>query len=227
MPTLSYRRLRDDRSGAVAVEYALLGAFVALGIVSALVSTKVKLNDLLGLINIRFAVVQQQMANDTRIPVSTVYGSYRSNNIDFTTVSVSYSDGSRVVTTTPVQQGLTFLQSVQNYNRSGVLTEAHYDYQGGVWGNDIYTYRADGSFDITNTTSSGDTFVYNARNYDQDGYEIYARHMLSASRPLYLDAIQVTDKSNPSNPILVGEIIRNADGSISSSGKIDASKYLP
>lgn len=230
MPTRSVasRTLRRSERGAVSIEYALLGAVVALGIVAALVQTKGKLNDLLGLVSIRFGVVQQDIARDTRTAVSTVQGGYRSNNIDYKTTTVTYSDGTRDVLTVPAIAGTgSFVQNLQRYNAGGQLNDVRYDYPNGVWGNDVYTFRSDGSMDIVNTTSGGQTYVYNARTYTQDGYSIYARHMLSASSPLYIDAIQVIDTSNPSNPIVVGEAVRNANGTVNVSGNVNAGKYLP
>ena len=222
------RRLRRSEGGAVSIEYALLGAVVALGIVAALVQTKVKLNDLLGLINIRFGVVQQDISRDTRTAVSTVQGSYRSNNIDYKTTTVTYSDGTKDVLTVPAITGSgNFIQNLQRYSATGQLNDVRYDYANGVWGNDVYTFRPDGSFDIVNTTSGGQQYIYNGRSYTQDGYTIYARHMLSASSPLYLDAIQVIDNSDPGNPVVVGEAVRNANGTVNVSGTVNAGKYLP
>lgn len=227
-PFILRRVLRRSDRGAVSIEYALLGAVVALGIVASLIQTKGKLNDLLGLITIRFGVVQQDMSRDTRTAVSTVQGSYRSNNVDYKTTTVTFSDGTRDVLTVPAMAGTgNFLQRLSQYDATGKIAHDRFDYPNGVWGDDVYTARADGSNDITNTTSSGQTYVYNARTYTQDGYTIYARHMLSASTPLYQDVVQVTDTSNPSNPILVGEATRAPNGTVTYTGSVDGRKYLP
>jgi Flp pilus assembly pilin Flp len=222
------RRLRAANGGAAAIEYALLGAVVALGIVAALLSTKTNLNDLLSLINIRFGKVHTEMANGTRKVVSVTNGTSMLNNATLGTVTTVYDDGSKdVVFNNSDYTKVNFQTRTYSYGADGKIQNALFNYPGGGFDNDVYNHRQDGSFDITNTNGQGDTFIYNAKTTIVDGYSVYTKHMIQESRPLYQDSVTVSDISNPNNPVAVGYATRNPDGTISLSGTVDATKYLP
>jgi Flp pilus assembly pilin Flp len=218
--------MRSDR-GAAAIEYGLLGAVIALGIVAALISTRGKLNDLLSLINVRFGTVQAQMSRDTRKVVSVVNGTAMLNNATLTTVTTTYDDGtSDVVFTNTDLTKNNFNTKAVSYGADGKVANILYNYPGGNFDNDVYNYMPDGTTVITNTNGQGDTFVYSAKTTVVDGYSVYSKHMIQESRPLYQDQVQVSDISNPSNPVAIAAATRNPDGSIVNTGSIDASKYL-
>ncbi len=222
------RCLARSQSGAAAVEYALLAAVVALGIVGSLIATKRNLNDLLSLINIRFAKVQTDMATGTRKVVSVTTGSTMLNNANLGTTTTVYNDGSKdVVYSNSDYTKNNFQTKIVQLAPDGKFSTVIYQYPNGGFDNDVYSYRPDGSTDITNTNSSGDTFIYNARTDIIDGYSVYSKHMIQESRPLYQDAVAVSDISNPNNPVQIASATRGPDGTVSRSGSIDASIYLP
>lgn len=221
------RVIRSER-GAAAIEYGLLAAVIALGIVAALLSTKGKLNDLLSLINVRFGNVQAQMSHDTRKVVSVVNGTAMLNNATLTTTTTTYDDGSSdVVFTNSDLTKNNFTTKAVSYGVGGKIANILYNYPGGNFDNDVYNYMPDGTTVITNTNGLGDTFVYSAKTAMVDGYSVYSKHMIQESRPLYQDSVAVSDVSNPANPVQIGVATRNPDGSITKSGTFDATKYLP
>lgn len=218
---------RDERGG-VSVEYALLGAFLGLGLLAVLTSTKGSLRDSLALTGTKISGVSVEMSKGMRVVASVVTGTAMQNNATLSTVTTTYTDGSVDVQATNTDYTkLNFNTRLTSYGPDGTTQSVRYNYPNGNFDLDVYAYRADGSVDITNSNAAGDLFVYNAKTVMQDGYSLYEKHMLSASRPLYIDQIQVSDVSNPSNPVVLGSATRAADGTVTTTGSTAYAKYLP
>jgi Flp pilus assembly pilin Flp len=217
-----------NSAGSVAIEYSLLGAFLGLGLLAALVGTKTTLRDSLSLTASKIAGVSQNASKGMRVVASVTKSTAMQNNATLAVTTTTYTDGSVDVQSSNTDfTKLNFNLRTVSIGPDGKTQSVMFNYPSGNFDLDVYAYRADGSYDITNTNGAGDTFVYNAKTVLMDGYSVYQKHMISASRPLYQDEVQVSDISNPSNPVVVGTADRAPDGSITTSGASFVSKYLP
>ncbi len=222
------RRVIRDTCGGTSVEYALLGAFLGLGIIASLTGTKSMLRDSLALTASKIAGASLESAKGLRTVASVTNSTAMENNATLSVVTTRYSDGSVDVTATNTDfTKLIFSSRTTSTGPDGKTQTVLYNYPNSNYDLDVYAYRPDGSFDITNTNAKGDKYVYNAKTVIQDGYSVYMKHMISQSQPLYQDQIQVSDISNPANPVSVGTATRGPDGTITTSGASFVAKYLP
>lgn len=205
---LPMRKISSDTRGAAAVEYGLIGAFIGIGLVAALVTTKTSLNSV-------FGKTATQMASGTSgsaaagNPVtsqrtvapassSTRYSYWSAKTL--TSKVVTSPDANSQLTTFTFADGTSATYLVK-FDNNGVLTgevETTYPFGGGggrttdsaqfkydAAGNQtnfFYTYRnADGSLNLTATAApSGWTEYVTPYSNGQPG-TVYATYPVSAA----------------------------------------------
>lgn len=215
------RRLCRSEAGGTAVEYALLGAIIGLGTLSALNKVRSSLNTNFQMIASSLNVVQRDTVYTT--PTGTTY--VRSVTVN--------PDGSMVITRTRQPDGL--VEYTENYDKSGNLTSVKHLNSDGSYYADIFSKNSDGSYTVTNTNSNGTPGpTYNQAVTHQDGYDIVKRTFAAGDAATY-GSVQVyvinanTQQSNATpdyNPNLLGQATRYPNGTVTSSGTVSATKYF-
>ena len=193
---------RDDR-GAAAIEYALLGAVVGLGIVAGLVASKRSLNTNYDKITYQLGAAVPAVAAPPRVVASTSTYAYSLNGTVLTQKSTFYTDGTRSM--------------VQTNSNPAAVGYGDVDYEFDAAGNTISSYvrNPDGTFQYsevikplrpgtnvhTLTTAAGASYSYSRTSTTAGALTTLDSTMLDAGGLTGMWTAQrvVVDSSNPGN----------------------------
>jgi Flp pilus assembly pilin Flp len=173
MVTFDFRRVRRAESGSVSIEYALLGAVVALGIVAALINTKGSLNTEVKQISKSIYTSQLPSPSWT---TSTLTGSQPGSLLGYAATTKTYTnnDGTtRTVTTIndPAQAAAAVYSSVDiTYDAAGKMTYRSYAINKGDYGtpgmiaDTNFNYTGPNTYTYTENSYSPDTWAWLSHN---------------------------------------------------------------
>lgn len=197
--------LNRDERGAIAIEYALIGAIVGLGIITSLVSTKRSLNTAYDKISFQMGNSVSSGPAAARVVASTATSSYSLNGIVLTQTYTTYTDGTKSM--------------VQTNSNPAVSGFGVVDYQFDKTGNVISSYvrNPDGSFQYSDTitplrdgtgvhtlaTASGVTYSYSAAQSVSGAITTIDNTMLDpgTSTGLWTTQRIVVDATDPANTV--------------------------
>lgn len=213
------RALRRSNEGATAIEYALIGALIGLGLIGSLVTTKTSLNAI-------FGVASTQMASGTKtgsgmvVPPSANAGAWTARTLTSTTVTAQSATGKTIRYTfgdgTIVDYSETFDSTGKftgdSYNQvaGNTVVHASFDATGAqtYWGKDVYANSA--LSDLRNqywgysSELCGSNWCGSYANYHTDSYGVLYRdtagnYTISAATlsGTYNDGLYFRALSNP------------------------------
>jgi Flp pilus assembly pilin Flp len=227
----STRRLggiRQATSGGVAIEYAIIGAVIGLGIVAALMSTRQSMRSRYDLITYGVAQASNSITTGKTVASTSDGGTYLDNGRPVSRTWIKYTDG----TSDLVVSGSWFQKGVSSFDANGYQTSGLWVDANGNRTEATYTYLTDTSQMIQQTGSGSCNCTYrSAWNYDPqpDGSRnvIYHNTLVDGTNSetwMYQSQTSVYN-STPNSWTYIGDVQTMRDGTVVTNGSSIA-KYL-